>query len=232
MIKTNRVKGVAWCFMLFFLLSGLNVNAQDDANDRFTLGVKIGGNISALTSDYIGLSDVKPGYQAGLFCQLRFSKLLSIETGALYANVGCNVIDPVKVFFPGTPGTQRIVKTKVVLNALQVPALLNIYVIDMGSFKSRFILGADFNYYLSAQAINTSMEAFGETESKTNASSSFQNYDIGAVAGIGLDFKDLFHLMSIEIKYRSGITPVNYITSSTYKDFGVNTLSLNLGFSF
>lgn len=232
MLKSNKLKGLVWIFVCVFLLSTTRSQAQDDSQSKFSKGIKVGGNFSTLTSDYVSLKDGKPGYQAGIFVMYRLTSLFALEADAMFASVGCDVIDPAKVFVRGTPGIDRIVKTSIDIKTIQVPVVLNIYALDRGNVKTRLIVGPELNYYLLAHATSKHVEATGETESYKDISSNLQNYDIGAVVGIGFDFKNLFNSLSLEVKYRTGITPVNYIQNVDYKDFGMNVLSLNIGLSF
>jgi hypothetical protein len=234
MMKSYKQLKLACYVMLIFTLSIFQGKAQDaaEAKKNIAFGVKAGANISSLTSDYVNLPDLKVGYQAGLFTMFKVSSALSVEIDVLYGRFGSNCLNPEKIYTTGSVGTNDIVKSGVVMNALEVPLLANIYVFGFGSTKVRLMVGPEVNFYLTSSAIDTRMDATGETKSATIVSGSFQTYDVAGVAGIGLDFPAGNHTLGLELRYRAGITPVNIIRSSSFKDFGLNALSLNIGYTF
>lgn len=233
-MKSYKQLKLTWYVLLIFTLSVFQGKAQDaaDGKKNIAFGVKLGANISSLTSDYVNLPDMKIGYQAGLFSTLRISSALSVEIDALYGRFGSNCLNPEKIYTTGSIGTTTIVKSSVVLNTIEVPLLANIYALGFGNTKVRFIVGPEMNFYLSSSATDTRMDATGETKSSTVVSGSFQSYDVAAVAGLGLDFQSGNHTLGLELRYRSGISPVNVIRSSSFKDFGLNALCLNVGYTF
>lgn len=224
--------------MLIFTLFTFQGKAQEgDAaggggKKNISFGAKAGLNLSSLTSDYVNLPDVKVGYQFGAFAKLSVLPAVSVEMDVLYARFGSSSLTPEKVYTPGSVGTANIVKSQVALNTLEVPVLANIYILELGGSKIRAIVGPEMNFYLSSIAMDTRKDAIGEMKSSTVVSGSFQSCDFAVVAGIGMDFQIGNHKLGTELRYRSGITPVNIIRSSSFKDFGLNALSLNVVYNF
>jgi hypothetical protein len=228
MIKKYQVKRLTCYIMLILILSVVQGKAQSENKGGLSYGVKAGLNLSALSSNYIGLPDMKLGYQFGGFGAYSLMPSLSVELDVFYAKMGSSTIDPAKIYVSGTPGANTIVKSSVRMNTLEIPVLAK-YSFDLSGTKAYLIIGPEMSFLLSVKAVNTRIESTGETISKADVTGSFRGSDFAGVIGFGIELQKE---LSVEIRYRSGFTSINYIRSRSYSDFCLNALSLNVGYSF
>lgn len=215
--------------LLILSLSILQGKAQgtEGAGD-LKFGIKGGVNVSTLTTRYIGIRDLRLGYQFGGFVAYSLTSSISAEVDVLYASLGSNAVEPGRLYL-NFPGYYEEFETKVRLNTLEIPVLINFSIND----NARFFVGPEINFYLSGIAINTGTMYVGDdlvkTTSRNNVTGSFVNYDFAGVAGVGYNLSDN---MSIDLRYRLGLTRANAIRSFYYKDFSLTAFSVNLGYSF
>jgi hypothetical protein len=227
MIKRYQVKGLTCYIVLILILSVVQGKAQSGNKGGLSYGVKAGLNVGALTYNYIGLPDMALGFQFGGFGAYSVNSDLSVELELLYAKMGSSVIDPAKLYVSGTTGANNIVKSSVMLNTLEIPVLAK-FSFDLSGTKSYLLIGPEMSIVLSATAVNTRYELTGETKSKTDVTASFQGSDFAGVIGFGINLDKI----NVDIRYRSGLVPINYLRAQSYSDYCLNALSLSVGYSF
>jgi hypothetical protein len=179
------------------VLSGFISNAQG-----FSIGPKLGANITGLN----GLQFEKGydfAYHVGAFAEIGLSEKIALQPELLWSQ---SVVNPGTTFSSLYSSTLTDL-TKVKLNYISVPLLLNIRPVKMLSFQ----VGPQFGVLLDAK--NSTIN---------NVKSAFKTGDFSMMAGVQLKVL-AFRFYG---RYGFGITNINDISEDTWKS---KTLQLGVG---
>jgi hypothetical protein len=110
-----------------------------------------------------------------------------------------------------------------------------------GNVVPKLILGYSFDFLLNAVSrdmymISSSSDIPLESRGTENVTSSFQQWNMGPVAGIGVDFNGDKLTYTFEARYKVGLKDINSLgglnSINSQYDFSVNTLSVTVGIGF
>jgi hypothetical protein len=226
---------------VFLVLAGIflltaQVKAQEGAGlpslTKFWVGIKGGGSMSALSSDAKLNSDWSYGYQAGATASYAVLDWLRISFEPVYAKFNSK-IKPSTLYYPNQDVIDRIVKSDVSLDCVDLPLLFKLGIPGYGRrIKPIITIGATSGIFFKATSSNTWNYNVGNqliTAKVTDiVTERFRYYDIAGIGGAGLEIANI----SLELYYRFALRDVNTVHSPTYKDYGLNSLQVNFGCRF
>jgi hypothetical protein len=206
-IKVQKQRLVLTIFQLFFLLVGFKTRLA--ANE---IGFKGGLGLSHLVySDALAGAQAKPGFQFGLFYNLKFYKTLSIQMELLYTRKGNQV-----------PGSHNFH-----IDYIEMPILLKIHIPIKDKIAPDIFLGEYTAFCLSAKVIDNQT---GDSYDEING---IKRIDFGIVTGASHDFRIKSLKMSVGARYSASL--INII-KSPYKKIKESiknkTIMFTFGFSF
>ncbi len=199
-----------------------NVNAQ-----KVNFGLKGGLNLSNWSTND---SEMKIGFHAGGYAQIKFNKMFAVQPEVLYSMEGNKTFNETTTTILGKEYYARYTDN-ITVNKIAVPVMVQISPI------SRFTIevGPQFNFNLAMRG-ETIFEtnAVGETSEETTRkydNEGFELFELGLAAGLKFD---LTNTMSIGARYVYGLTPL--IGEITMEDIvvsdAVTTSNIMVSFNF
>jgi hypothetical protein len=243
-MKKRRIASI----IIFFLLSsGSFLKAQEGGSSGkpISFGIRAGGVFSGFTNHQEVFTSMRGGFCAGAFVEYKPISLLGVSAEVNYVQEGAFHANPFLIYPAASVNyTTNIYKTSsdIRLHTVQVPVLLNIRAPEIsGNVVPKLILGYSFDFLLKANSQDMYMISNGgdiplSSRGNENVTSAFQSWNMGPVAGLGIDFNgDKFTYM-IEARYKIGLKDINNLGSinslNGQYDFSVNTLTVTLGIGF
>lgn len=236
---------VSILIFLFVSMAPL-LRAQEGSSGKpVSFGVKAGGVFSGFTNHQEVFTGLRSGVSAGAFFEYRPVSLIGLSVEANYVQEGAFHANPFLIYPASTVNyTNDIYKTSsdIRLHTVQVPVLLNIRAPKVpGNVLPKLILGYSFDFILNAVSqdmymISGSSDIPLESRGSENVTESFQQWNMGPVAGIGVDFNGDKLTYMFEARYKvgfrdiSGLGGLNSINSQY--DFSVNTFTVTVGIGF
>ncbi|UKJ07458.1 porin family protein [Solitalea lacus] len=204
--------------LVLIVMAGIAAHAQ---NVKF--GIKGGLNMAKVSSfKYYGsngtyqeevATDYKPGFHAGIFVDVGFSRYFSFQPELMYSQKGYKSRYMVM-------GNERT--TTVSYNYLDLPLLAKI---KTGTGLN-FYAGPSVSFLLSSRYKDSGSNVIIESENNAIDEDNFRKADIGGLIGVGYDFGKAnlglnynFGLQTLD-KYDSGVKARN------------NNIQLSIGFNF
>lgn len=173
------------------------------------------------------------GYTLGLSGTYRFNELISLETDLLYELKGTKY----GIEQPSFPGYMPSKYTFTYnLNYAAVPLLAKVYLPFESGFKPHAVLGTSFNFLL-----NSTMSYMVERDprvmvphvvipSEFDLNSKTNSFDLGLIAGIGIDYTFVSGTVSLEARYEYGAA--NLDKGLGFGPVNNRTFSVLLGYLF
>lgn len=242
-----KKRKIASILILLLLSSSLLLRAQESSSSGkpISFGIRAGGVFSGFTNHQEIFTSMRTGLAAGAFAEYRFIPLVGISVEANYVQEGAFHANPFLIYPASSVNyTNSIYKTSsdIRLHTVQLPVLVNLRAPGIsGNVAPKLILGYSFDFILKAQSkdmymISSSTDMPLETRSNETVSSSFKDFNMGPIVGLGVDFNgDKFTYM-LEARYKIGIKDINNLGNlnsfNSQYDFSVNTLTVTLGIGF
>ena len=229
---------------ILIILCRINLTAQENSS-QFSYGVHLGTSFSGFTHNREVFSLLKSGFTGGLFAEFKPLPYLGISLEADYLMEGAFHVDPLLVYvsssvnYPG--GLVYKYASDVTLHNIHFPLLINIRPITTG-VSPTISLGYSFDYFLTVNSKDMIM-ASGTSgtsipianRSSENVSSSFEKWNMGPVAGVGINFPGNKFNISFDVRYKVGLRNINNMSglniSNGQYNFSVNTLLFYLTIS-
>lgn len=228
------------------MCSGLMIRAQEGSSDKpIAFGLKAGGVFSGFTNHREVFTSMRSGVGAGLFFEFKPISILGISVEANYLQEGAFHANPFLIYPASTVNyTSNLYKTSsdIRVHTLNVPLILNIRAPKMsGNVVPKLMLGYFYDYYLKAVSqdmymISSTSDLPLSSRGTEDVSSSFKSWNMGPVAGIGVDFNGDKLTYMFEARYKVGLREINNLGSlnsiNNQYDFSVNTLTVTVGIGF
>jgi hypothetical protein len=228
---------------LLILLCRFNSTAQESAS-QFSYGLHLGSSFSGFTNNYEVFSLIKTGFTGGLFVEYKPAPVIGISLDVAYLMEGAFHVDPLLIYpqssisYPG--GSVYRYASDITLYNLHAPLMINFRPVKTG-VSPTISLGYFFDYMLGAHSQDMIM-ASGTTSqipvserSSTNVSTSFEKWNMGPIAGVGITFPAEKYNISFDVRYKVGTWNINTQGGSTVQNglynFSVNTLLFYLTIS-
>jgi len=221
---------------LIIILSGINLDAQENVS-RFSYGLHIGSSFSGFTNNQEVFSQLKTGFSGGLFAEFKPASYIGISLDADYLMEGAFHVNPLLIYtsssvsYPG--GLIYKYASDITLHNIHLPLLINIKPIQTG-VSPTISLGYSFDFILTARsrdlikASGTSSDIPVNERTLENVSSSFEKWNMGPVAGIGINFPGNKFNVSFDVRYKVGLRNINNLaglnTLNGQYNYSVNTL--------
>ena len=187
------------------------------AQSTITIGPKVGASYSWISGkDATSDQDGRVGLVAGGFLTYSSDKMLGFTAEVFYAG-------------KGTSYKSDGDKTTILFHYVDVPLLLKIFLSKTGSVRPNIFLGPSANFLVKAEGKN-------DAGDKTDITSSFKSFELGAVGGIGVNIKTLENQwLNFDVRYNYGITNLSDVeiageTSKTHNIGVVLAASYAFGF--
>ena len=188
---------------------------------------------------------MKSGFSGGLFIEIKPAPFLGISLDADYVMEGAFHVDPLLIYtassvsYPG--GLVYKYASDITLHNIHVPLLINIRPITTIGVSPTISLGYSFDYLLTANSRDLIM-ASGTTSpipvnerTFSNVSNSFEKWNMGPVAGVGINFPGNKFSVSFDVRYKVGLRNISnqagLNTINGQYNFSVNTLLFYLTIS-
>jgi hypothetical protein len=221
---------------LLFILSNINLTAQENVS-KFSYGLHLGSSFSGFTHNQEVFSQLKSGFAGGLFAEFKPVSYLGISLDAQYLMEGAFHVDPLLIYTPSSVtypgGSVYKYASDITLHNIHIPLLINIRPIPTG-VSPTISLGYSFDFILAAKsrdmimASGTSSAIPVNERTLENVSNSFEKWNMGPVAGVGINFPGLKYNVSFDVRYKVGLRDINYHaglnTINGQYNFSVNTL--------
>jgi hypothetical protein len=219
-------------FMLTMLVQAQTDTGSPSSFAKLRYGIRGGGSISALSSDGKLGTDWLVGYQAGATLSYSVLDWLHISFEPVYAKFNSK-INPANLYYPNQDILDRIAKSEVALDCADLPLVFKLYIPGYsGKIKPVVSIGATSGIYFNAVSTNTWKYNVGSqpvvADVTDTVTERFRYWDIAGLGGAGFEMGNI----SIELYYRFKLRDLNTVHSSVYKDFGLNSMQLNLGIRF
>lgn len=228
------------------MCSGFLIRAQEGSSGKpISFGLKAGGVFSGFTNHQEVFTSMRGGVSAGVFFEYRVMPLLGISAEANYIQEGAFHANPLLIYSASTVNyTNDIYKTSsdIRLHTFQIPLLLNIRAPKVaGSAVPKLILGYSFDFILNAKAkdmymINSNSQIPLSSRGTEDVTSSFQTWNMGPIAGFGIDFIGDKLTYMFEARYKVGLKDISNLgslnTINNQYDFSVNTFTVTVGIGF
>jgi len=221
---------------LLIILSRINLSAQENAG-RFSYGLHLGSSFSGFTHHQEVFSQLKSGLAAGLFAELKPVPFLGISVETDYLMEGAFHVSPYLIYPESSiiysGGLIYKYSSDVTLHNIHIPILVNIRPITGGGVSPTISLGYSFDFFLNANSHDMIMSSGISTipvtdRSFENVSSSFEKWNMGPVAGVGINFPGSKFNYSFDVRYKVGLLDINNLAGlnslNGQYDFSVNTL--------
>lgn len=242
-----KKKRIVSFLILLFLSSAALLRAQEGSSGKpISFGIKAGGVFSGFTNHQEVFTSMRGGLAAGAFFEYKPLSLLGIAVEANYIQEGAFHANPFLIYPASTVNyTEDIYKTTsdIRLHTFQVPVLLNIRAPKIsGNAVPKLILGYSFDFI--SQAITKDMYMINgtstsipmESRGKEDVTSSFGSFNMGPVAGFGIDFTGENLTYMFEARYKVGLKDISNLGSlnsiNNQYDFSVNTFTVTVGIGF
>ena len=195
----------------------------------------LGSSFSGFTHHQETFSLLKSGFSGGLFAEYKPVSFLGISLEADYLMEGAFHVDPLLIYTSASYYSSGLINkysSDVTLHNIHFPLLINIRPIKTG-VSPTITLGYSIDYFLTAisqdmiMASGTSSIPIANRSSE-DVSASFEKWNMGPVAGIGINFPGNKFNISFDVRYKVGLRNINNLAGlnniNGQYDFSVNTL--------
>ncbi len=195
--------------MLSAALTLMLISGAMAQEKTWSIGPEVGVSISSYGGD-AGTNETKVGAIGGLFLTYSIANTFAITSKLLYSQKGA--------YFPSIDNKQT-------LNYFEVPVIGRFFLNKSGNFRPNIFLGPSFGFLTGV----TNKVGSADRISDDNFKSSFNTFDLGITAGLGLNFliaNETYFI--IDARYTHGFSDIT-------KAAGVvnnNSLGVTAGISF
>lgn len=191
------------------------------AQQRWSIGPRVGANISNQMGDIVSSIDVKwlPGWSVGGFIMYSDIRHFGISADVLYSQKGAG--------FEGvaTNGTKFSFKNRI--NYLEIPVLARYFLTLSGSFRPNFFIGPSVAFKLNAK--QKDFVGNNTTQADFDISDQFRPADLGLTGGIALNFEVAKgKRVLLDARYTYGLTDISLAPTSLRN----SAVTLNLSYGF
>jgi hypothetical protein len=193
------------------------------AQQRWSIGPRVGANISNFTGD-IDNNKWLPGWSAGGFIMYSSVNHFGISGDILYSQKGAR-FENVLVIATPTDYIQRI-------NYLEIPVLARYFLTLSGSFRPNFFIGPSLGLKLNAKLKN--IEQGGNELPDRDVSDQFRTADLGLTGGFAFNFQVApGKRILLDARYTYGLTDITLIDINMAPTSLRNSaITLNLSYGF
>lgn len=188
-IATKKITLLTTIAMLIPLLT---------AAQSFSPGVKVGANLSTISTGLSSSNDWRVGFQAGVFGNIRLNDYTALQPELMYAQKGSR--SNYDKEFLGGEVEEAIAEFN--MSFINLPVLFNFRAMD----RLNVFVGPYFSYLLKGE-IDADPEILTYINAESNDDidrDNFNDYDIGLQVGVGFDIKDF----RLGFDYSFGFIPV------------------------
>jgi len=238
---------------MFCLVSiGTTIYAQDqvqtqpqgqDEDKKIHYGAKIGGNLSKFTPQELKAGNVLGGSIGG-FVNYKVMDYLTVQLEVLYMQQGgkqYSTTNKDSLFSSVIKGENSM--SRITLHNFEFPLLFKGTYPVSGAIHPYVILGPALGINFGATSYTTTIMQFNNGESSTYSqrgpagSYNYNTFQWGAYGGVGAEMKVSSYILSVDFRYRLGISSVeaNYDIDSYVRGIGntrTNTFSITAGLGF
>mgnify|MGYP006291789095 CR=1 FL=1 len=210
----------------------LSLNAQDVGDMHY--GGKGGLTFSSFAIDYEDFTDMKTAYAMGGYFTYQVHDMVAAGAEIYYLQHGA-VNFPAALLYPYYPTASLPDYTNITLHSMDFQVLANIIPDAGGDMIPRFVVGGAYSVLMHARANNLRFHydngdyPIVAMKSYDNVTSTFKQYDFAAVAGAGFDMEMSDLLISLDVKYRFGLSCINENEFFEGMDFTGNTFMITVG---
>ncbi len=205
-------------FLVALLLLSFTVQSLS-AQQRWSIGPRVGANISNLMGDFPN-NKWLPGWSVGGFIMYSDINHFGISGDILFSQKGAkfeNVSSPTG----RATYTQRI-------NYLEIPVLARYFLTLSGNFRPNFFIGPSVAFRLNAKSKNYSVN--NSELPDQDISYVFRPADLGLVGGIALNFEVAKgKRVLLDARYTYGLVDIATAAPGTVRNSAI-TLNLSYGF--
>ncbi|HEX8529235.1 MAG TPA: porin family protein [Cytophagales bacterium] len=201
---------------MLLLLTVQSVSAQQ----RWSIGPRVGANISNQMGDIANTIDVKwlPGWSVGGFIMYSDINHFGISADVLYSQKGAE--------FEGVAnGSNYSFKQRI--NYLEIPVLARYFLTLSGSFRPNFFIGPSVAFKLNAK--QKDFVGNNRTQADVDNGDLFRPADLGLTGGIALNFEVAKgKRVLFDARYTYGLADVTLAAGSIRN----SAVTLNLSYGF
>ncbi len=201
------------------LLLALNLNPAC-AQQRWSIGPRVGANISNQMGDFVGNVDVKwlPGWSVGGFIMYSDIRHFGISADVLYSQKGAE--------FEGVSNGSNF-SFKQRINYLEIPVLARYFLTLTGTFRPNFFIGPSVAFKLNAKQKDfISNNRAGED---FDIGDQFRPADLGLTGGVALNFEVAKgKRVLLDARYTYGLADVTIAQGSIRN----SAITFNLSYGF
>ncbi|MFA9187862.1 porin family protein [Flavobacterium sp. FBOR7N2.3] len=203
------------------ILSALAVFAFGITNaQEVKFGIKGGLNLSSWSGDTEGVNlKYKPGFNGGMFADVKLSEKVSLQPEVLYSLVGTKV-DNFTIDLDGNEFTGDV---NFNMSYIYVPVMLKLNVAE----KFNLEVGPQVGFLVSAKSV-VQIEGNSQ-EIKNDIKEIFNTVDFGVNFGAAYDLDQHFVL---GIRYNLGLSNINKNEEGDSSKVNNSVFSLGLGYKF
>ena len=206
-------------------------NAGNGLVSNMTIGVKAGFNYGFLAEDYKSrFTDYRSGYMIGIAASYYILDWIAISPEVYYMEHGGNNLPHTLMYAPGSAALIDLEQIDLEIRTIDIPVLATIHIPGAsGDFQLKVVAGPSFGYTMNATGINTRIIGFNETKSytKTDFTDVIDYWEYTATVGAGFNLKISSLVLSVEGRYRAGMS--NLHTRDNSENFRSNTYMLTVG---
>jgi len=164
---------------------------------KITLGVRTGLNLSRFDVANVA-SNYTPGAQAGAFLNIKATNWVTLSVEAAWAQNGAaNIYSP-----DGVSAVHQFTA-----NNFQGNLLTYFKLPVLSVYEPKFFIGPSFDYIGHVASNTESRGTF--VKDRYDVSKTFKKFDLGLVAGLGVDFDLKFARLFLDARYRQGLLDIN-----------------------
>jgi hypothetical protein len=228
---------------LFLVFFPFNLTAQE-TESPFSYGLHLGPSFSGFTNHMEIFSQKKTGLSTGLFCEYKLKPYVSLSVEANYLMEGAFHVSPYliypqsNIYYPG--GLVYKSSSDVTLHNVDLPVLFKFRPVTLSGASPFITVGYTFNFLITAVSRDMIMTSGinqipVSDRSFETVTGSFQDWNHGPVAGIGLEFPGTKFKYAIEARYKVGLMDINDLAGlnaiNGQYDFSVNTITFCISIS-
>lgn len=191
------------------------------AQQRWSIGPRVGANISTLMGDVPAAADVKwlAGWSVGGFIMYSDINHFGISADILYSQKGARITNR-STAGSSTTFTQRI-------NYLEIPVLARYFLTLKGSFRPNIFIGPSVAFKLNAT--QKDYEGTATPQANRDNTDSYRPADLGLTGGIALNFEVAKgKRILLDARYTYGLTDISLAPASVRN----SAVTLNLSYGF
>jgi hypothetical protein len=198
-------------FLFTLLVLSVQAFAQDDFSTGLRFGVRVGATVSNFNNSQPHTS-AKLGFTAGGVVEYGLSEQFSVQAEPAYMQQGGQYVRFSDDTRFGDDGIFAVSTTssKVTAHYIDLPVMARYKLPAIGNFSPNVVLGGAVGYLLKASENYDRTYHYNQTFFTTNGTrsvtSQFEQFQVGATAGIGGEVSLGDKRLLIDFRYRYGIT--------------------------